>query len=80
MTKIVGHLVDEERLPLAIGARIAHVALAQPPQLVRCDGGQPGRVVIDLPGDALDIVKLQGPLHLRVGRQYLLDERRAGAR
>jgi hypothetical protein len=88
--EVVRHLVDEEgRIGLAVDARALQVALAELAQFagvlagehVEVAGG--ARVLGQLPqaaGERDDLGQLHRALDLRMARQDLLDQRRAGAR
>src|SRR5579863_6820365 len=85
---VVRHLVDEERrTALAVRASALEVALAELAQArgwERREGcqelGISATLADDLARDERQIRQLHGALDLRVAGEYLLDERRAGAR
>jgi len=57
--EVVRHLVDEERLILAVSARVRHVAPAEPAEIFRRKLGKQARAArLQLEDDALDVGEL----------------------
>jgi hypothetical protein len=89
VAEVVRHLVDEERRPLAVGARLFEENLAEPPAILRAQLRQYGgiaRVRSDPDrgraerDDLLNVGQLLRALHARVRSEDLLEQRRAGTR